>query len=61
MPPGYNLYTEGSDGAIILKDLISRTFDYVEQNGYHKILIGCVWGNGGPETGVSRPSITLDY
>ena len=30
----YNPCTEGSEGVIILKDLISRTFNYVEQNGY---------------------------
>ena len=29
------------------KDTISGPFNYVERNGYFKILIGCVWGNGG--------------
>jgi hypothetical protein len=42
----YILFTEGSEGAIILKDLIFRTFNYVEQHEYLKILIGCVWKNG---------------
>jgi hypothetical protein len=57
----YNPCTEGSDGVIILKGLIFRTFDYVEQNGNLKILIGCVWGNGGRERGASCPSITFGY
>jgi hypothetical protein len=57
----YNLCTEGSEGVIILKDLISRTFNYVEQNGYFKILNGCVLENGGRERGVSRYPITFNY
>jgi hypothetical protein len=39
----------GGGGVVTLKDLVSRTFNYVEQNGYLKILIGCVWGNSGLE------------
>ena len=47
----YNPCPEGCGGFVILKDLISRTFNYVEQNGYLKILIGCVWGKGGVRGG----------
>ena len=57
----YNPCTEGSEGVITLKDLISRIFNYVEQHGYLKILIGCVWENGGRERGVSRYPITFKY
>jgi hypothetical protein len=56
----YNPCTEGSEGVIILKDLISRTFNYAEQNGYLKILIGCVLENGGRERGVSRYPINFN-
>ena len=31
----------------VIKDIICRTFNYGEQNGYLKILIRCVWRNGG--------------
>ena len=48
----YNPCPEGWGEAVILKDLISRTFCNVEQNGYLKILIGCVWGKGGRERGI---------
>ena len=34
------------EGVIILKDVISGPFNYIEQNDYPKILIRCVWGNG---------------
>ena len=34
-------------GFVILKDIISGSFNYVEQNGYLKILIWSVWGNDG--------------
>ena len=64
MPPGHNLYPfpKGCGGGfVILKDTISRPFNYIEQNGYLKILIGCVWGNGGRGRGVSCPLITFDY
>ena len=37
----------GGGGGIILKDLTLGPFNYVEQKGYVKILIGCVWGNVG--------------
>ena len=50
MPLGisYNLCPEGcGGGGFILKDIISGLFNYVEQNGYLKILIRCVWGKGG--------------
>jgi hypothetical protein len=43
----YNPCPERCGGFVILKHLISRASNYIEQNGYLKILIGCVWGNGG--------------
>ena len=65
MPPGHNLQPLprelGGGEVAIFKDLISRTSNYVEENCYLKILIGCVWGNGGRERGVSCPPITSDY
>jgi hypothetical protein len=48
-------------GVVILKNLISKTFNYVEQNGYLKILIKWVWGKGRRERGLSCPPITFDY
>jgi hypothetical protein len=47
-PQGINYHpcTEGSEGVIILKDLISRTFNNIEQNRYIEILIGCVLDKG---------------
>ena len=39
----YNPCPEGFKGFVILKDLISITFSYVEQNDYLKIFIECVW------------------
>ena len=56
----YNLYP-GSGGFVILKYIISRTFNYVEQNGYLKILIGRFWENGERERGASRYPITFNY
>ena len=63
MPQGitYNPCPEGCEGAVILKDIISRPFNYVEQNVYLKILIGCVWENGGVRGGVTCPPIPFDY
>ena len=45
IPPGHNLkpLPWGMGGAI-LEDIISRSFNYAEQNGYLEILIGCIWG-----------------
>ena len=57
----YNPCSEGSGGGVYLKDIISGAFDYVEQNGYLKILIGCVWRNGGHGWGISCLPITFDY
>ena len=48
-------------GGVILKDLIYGSFDYVEQNDYLKIFIGCDWGNSGHGRGVSCPPNTFDY
>ena len=45
----YNACSEGYGRGgedVILKDIISRPFNYVEQNGYLQILIGCVFGIG---------------
>ena len=36
----------GGGGVVIFKYIISRAFNYVEQNGYFRILIGCVLGKG---------------
>jgi len=47
----YNLCPEGW-GAVILKDIVSWTFNYVEQNGYLKIFIGCFLRNGGRGRGL---------
>ena len=49
----YNPGPKGCGEIVILKDRISGPFNYVEQNGYLKILFGCVWGNGGRGRGVS--------
>ena len=43
----------------VVKDEISCPFNYVEQNDYVKIMIGCVWGNSGRE--VRCLPMTLDY
>jgi len=56
----YNPCPEGSREVVNLKDVISRPFNYVGQNGYLKIRIGWVWGNSGGR-GVSFPLITLGY
>jgi hypothetical protein len=63
MPPGHTLQPLpwGVWGFFILKIIISWNVNYVEENAYLKILIGCVWGNGGRENGVSCSSITFDY
>jgi hypothetical protein len=34
---------EDFEGSVLFKDIISRPFNYVKQNDYLKILIGCVW------------------
>jgi len=48
--------------AVILKDVISGPFNYVKQNGYLEILIGCIWRNGGGwGWGDSCPPVTFDY
>ena len=48
---------------VILKDIISRLFNYAQQNDYLNILIRCVlgidWREGGG--GAFRPPITFDY
>ena len=40
----YNPCTEGCWRAVVLKNIISRLFNYAEQNDYLKILISCVLG-----------------
>jgi hypothetical protein len=57
----YNPCTDGSEGVIILKDLISRTFNNIDQNRYLNIFTGCVLDNGRRERGVSRYRITFNY
>ena len=46
---------------IILKDIVSEHFNYVEENGYLKILIGCVCWNGGRGRVANCPPIAFDY
>ena len=46
-------------GVIIHKVIITELFNYLEQDGYLKILTGCVWGNDGCEKD-SCPSIALN-
>ena len=61
-PPGHNLLPlSWGLGGVILKDIISEPFNYVEQNCYLKILIGCIWENGGRGSGVSCPPITFNF
>jgi hypothetical protein len=57
----YKICPGGCGGFAILKDIISGPFNYVEQNGYLKILIECVLGNGGRERGASYPPITFGH
>ena len=57
----YNPCPEGCRGSFILKDIISGPFNYVEPNVYLKILMGCVWVNGGRGRDVSCLPITFDY
>ena len=57
----YNPCPEGYGGGVILKYKFCEAFNYVEQNGYLKICIGCAWGSGGRGRGVSCPSITFNY
>ena len=42
--------------AVILEDIISTPFNYVERNGYLNFFLGCVWGDGGLGEGGSSPS-----
>ena len=47
MPPGHILpCPEGCGAVVILKDVVSGPFNYVEQNGYLKIYLMCLgkWG-----------------
>ena len=63
MPPGHNLQPlpRRSWGVFIIKNIISRPFNYVEQNDDLKIWLGWVWGNGGCRRRVSCPPIAFDY
>jgi hypothetical protein len=56
----YNPCLEDCGGNVLLKGIISRTFNYVEQNGYLKILIERVRGNGERGRVVSCLPITFD-
>ena len=42
----------GGGGVVILKDIISRYFNSVDQNDNLKSYTGCVWGNGGHGRGL---------
>jgi hypothetical protein len=57
----YKACPEGCEGVVIVKDLVSKTFNNVKQNGNLKILIECVWGNGGRKRVVSCSPITFNY
>jgi hypothetical protein len=46
---------------VVLKKIISGPFNYVEQNSYLRILIGCVRGNVGRERGDKCPPITFGH
>ena len=56
MPPGHKLrplpLRNGGGGVVILKDIISKLLNCFKENGYFKILIGCVWENGGRGRGL---------
>ena len=58
-PPGINnkFSPEGCGGrGVILEHIMSRPFDYIQQNGCIKMLIGSVWGNHGCRGGGHSPS-----
>jgi hypothetical protein len=57
----YNPCPEDCGGIVLLKDIISRSFNYVEQRCYLKICIGCNMGNGGRGRGVSCLPNTFGY
>ena len=64
MPPGHNLqpWPWRLWGSLLLKKHnFFVEINYAEQNGYLKILMGCVWENDGRGGGASFPSITFDY
>jgi hypothetical protein len=44
MSPFRSFYDNAFYKNLIVKDIISRTFNYVEEIGYLKTLIGYVWG-----------------
>jgi hypothetical protein len=48
-------------GSVFFKDIISGFLNYVEQNGYLKILTGRDLGNGGRGRDVSCLEITFGY
>ena len=59
MPKGitYNPRPEGyGEGVVILKDITSRPFNYVEHNAHINMLIGNVLGNDGRGEGGYSPS-----
>jgi hypothetical protein len=59
----YSHYPEGCEGGgvVILKNIISGPFNYIEQNGHIKMLIVNFWGNNEHGGGVIIPPITFDY
>jgi hypothetical protein len=43
-------------GVDIFEDLVTGTFNSVEQNSYLRILISCIWGNNGHRAGAGCPA-----
>jgi hypothetical protein len=43
----YNTSPKGYGGVVILEDIISRPFNYIQQNDYIKMLIWSVWEDDG--------------
>ena len=46
---------------VTFNNRIPRPFNYVEQNGYLKILIECAWGKGKRGRRVNYSPMTFDY
>ena len=64
MGKAHNLqpFPRGCEGQVILTDIVIRSFDYVEENFYFKILIKQFWVKkleGGKGSEASLPAIFL--
>ena len=58
----YNPCPEGyGEEVVILKGIISKPYNHVEQNCHIKMLVGNIWGNDGSWEGVILPLMTFDY